>query len=445
MSETTLDTRTVPHDMDAEMAALGGMLLTPSAAADVAELLNAADFYRPAHQTIYRAAAALMDRGDPVDAISVNAELDKLGEINRVGGAPYLHTLAASIPTAANAAYYARIVADKALLRRLVETGTRVAQIGYTGEGEAAALVEDAQAEMMAITSGAEPEEDAFFRSFMPQVVAGIEDRANADTNLVGLPTGLNDLDELTRGFRPGQLITVGARPSLGKSTLALDMVRAASVNAEDPAPAAFFSLEMGRNELGERLLSAQARVAFTRIQAGTVDDADWARMAEAMPRINAAPVAVRDDVNDLRIIRSVCRRMKATTGLRLVVVDYLQLVETGERSENRQQDVSAVSGALKAMAKELGVTVIALSQLNRGPESRDDKKPRMSELRESGSIEQDSDMVILLHRDDFYDQESVRAGEADLFVVKHRNGPTATLTAAFQGHYARFMDMARG
>ncbi|MFD0773474.1 replicative DNA helicase, partial [Streptomonospora algeriensis] len=335
---------------------------------------------------------------------------------------------------------------DRTLLRRLVESGTRAAQLGYAGEGEAAALVESAQAEMMAITAGgATADEQPWAVDFMPQVMAGIEDRANAESELVGLSTGLAELDALTRGLRPGQLITVGARPSIGKSTLAMDMVRAATMRTEEPAPAVFFSLEMSRSELGERLLSAQARVPLSRITAGTVDDADWKRMAAAMPDINAAPLAVRDDVTDLRIIRSVCRRMKATSGLRLVVVDYLQLVQTGEKAENRQQEVSRISGALKTMAKELGVTVIALSQLNRASETRGDKKPWLSELRESGAIEQDSDVVILLHREDFYDKESLRAGEADLDVAKHRNGPTATITVSFQGHYARFMDMARG
>ena len=445
MTDETYETRIPPHDIQAEQSVLGGMLISPDEAVNVMAMLNAEHFYRPAHQIIYSAICALINRGEPCDAIAVNAELTKHGESTRVGGAPYLHDLTETIPTAANAGYYAKIVFDRALLRRLVEVGTRAAQLGYAGEGEALDLVDQIQGQMMSLTQGSTTETGTRTTTLMELVVDSAEKRSKRGPGtLVGLPSGFADLDALTSGFMPGQLIIVGARPSVGKSTLALDISRACAIGADHPS--VFFSLEMGEEELGQRLISAEGKLPLHLIKDSTLmKDPDWITMGKAASKISEAPLIVHDKIMMLSAIRAEIRRLHRTEGIRLAVVDYLQLVDTDGKKENRTQEVGEISRALKLLAKELGIVIIALSQMNRGSEQRTDKRPMLSELRESGSLEQDADMVILIYREDMHDKESPRAGEADLMVVKHRNGPTTDVSVAFQGHYSRFIDMPSG
>ncbi|KOX08912.1 helicase DnaB [Nocardiopsis sp. NRRL B-16309] len=436
--------RTPPHDIQAEQSVLGGMLLSKDAITQVVEIIRSADFYRPAHQIIYDSVVDLFSRGEPVDAISVNAELTKRGEAARVGGAPYLHTLTEAIPTAANAGYYAKIVSDRAVLRRLVEVGTRIAQIGYAGDGEVDDLVDHAQAEIYKVAEKRTGEDYVVLGDIMPGALDEIEAIGAHDGTLTGVPTGFADFDALTNGLHPGQMVIIAARPAVGKSTLALDFARAASIKNE--MTSVFFSLEMGRNEIVMRLLSAEARVPLHTMRSGLMTDEDWARLARRMGEVASAPLFIDDSPNmSMMEIRAKCRRLKQQHDLKLVIVDYLQLMSSPGRVESRQQEVSEMSRSLKLLAKELEVPVVALSQLNRGPEQRTDKRPQVSDLRESGSIEQDADMVILLYREDVHDKESPRAGEADIIVAKHRNGPTADVTVAFQGHYSRFVDMAPG
>jgi replicative DNA helicase len=436
--------RTPPQDLEAEQSVLGGMLLSKDAIADVVEALRGGDFYKPAHQTIYEAILDLYGRGEPADAITLSAELTKRGELGRVGGAPYLHTLISSVPTAANAGYYARIVSERAILRRLVEAGTRITQMGYADTGEVDEVVDRAQAEIYAVTERRSSEDYAPLAEIMEGTLDEIEAIGSRGGTMVGVPTGFTDLDGLTNGLHPGQLVVVAARPGLGKSTLALDFARAASIKSG--LTSVIFSLEMTRNEITMRLLSAEARVGLHHMRTGSLGDDDWTKLARKMSEVASAPLFIDDSPNmTMMEIRAKCRRLKQRHDLKLVVVDYLQLMSSGKRVESRQQEVAEFSRALKLLAKELEVPVVALSQLNRGPEQRTDKKPMLSDLRESGSIEQDSDMVILLHREDAYERESPRAGEADFIVAKHRNGPTATITVAFQGHYSRFVDMAQG
>ncbi|GLU47024.1 replicative DNA helicase [Nocardiopsis ansamitocini] len=436
--------RTPPNDIMAEQCVLGGMLLSKEAITQVVEIVRSADFYRPAHQTIYDTVIDLFSRGEPVDAVSVNAELTKRGEITRVGGAPYLHTLTDAVPTAANAGYYARIVSDRAVLRRLVEVGTRIAQIGYSGDGEVDDLVDRAQAEIYRVAEKRTGEDYLPLAEIMPGALDEIEAISSHDGSMTGVPTGFTDFDALSNGLHPGQMIIIAARPAVGKSTLALDFARAASIKHQ--LTSVFFSLEMGRNEIVMRLLSAEARVPLHTMRSGLMNDDDWTRLARRMGEVASAPLFIDDSPNmSMMEIRAKCRRLKQQHDLKLVIVDYLQLMSSPGRVESRQQEVSEMSRSLKLLAKELEVPVIALSQLNRGPEQRTDKKPQVSDLRESGSIEQDADMVILLYREDVHEKESPRAGEADLIVAKHRNGPTATVTVAFQGHYSRFVDMAPG
>ncbi|HTZ26831.1 MAG TPA: replicative DNA helicase [Streptosporangiaceae bacterium] len=742
--------RTPPHDLAAEQCVLGGMLMSKDAISDVLEVIHPGDHYRPAHQLVHEVILDLYSRGEPADAVTVANELTKRGEIARVGGAPYLHTLMASVPTAANAGYYARIVRERAILRRLVEAGTRIVQLGYAGDGDADEIVDRAEAEVYGVTARRISEDYLALAEIMPGALDEIEAIGSRGGGLNGVPTGFADLDALTNGLHPGQMIVIAARPALGKalaletklptpvgwttmgevavgdqlvgadgrpvnvlaatevmhgrpcyevafstgevivadgqhqwltwtgpgsetavvqtteqiaatldrrpgnrgqnhavpacgpfdlpeadlpvlpyalgvwlggpytaaagltiadpeiamrvaasdfraipareekripvtylrgseaqrrallagildiggtvagngaihlavtsrelacdvrelvlslgyrcsmpnrkaprggatasrylirfltddqvfllsrkqrlhkerlrhdprmarwryivgarpvpsrpvrcvqvdspdqlylagdgmipthnSTLALDLARAASVRGG--LTAVIFSLEMSRNEITMRLLSAEARVPLHSMRTGQMSEDDWTRLARRMSEVVDAPLFIDDSPNmSMMEIRAKCRRLKQRHDLRLVIIDYLQLMSSPKRVENRQQEVSDMSRQLKLLAKELDVPVVAVAQLNRGPEQRTDKRPLLADLRESGSIEQDSDVVILLHREDAYERESPRAGEADLIVAKHRNGPTATVTVAFQGHYSRFSDMAR-
>ncbi len=436
--------RTPPHDLLAEQSAIGGMLLSKDAVADAVEQVRAIDFYIPKHEIIFDAILSLYSHGEPTDVIAVTDELTKLGELSRAGGADYLHTLTSVVPTAANAGFYASIVAEKAVLRRLVEAGTRIVQMGYASEGEVVDLVNNAQAEIYGVTGGVEAEDYVPLTDAVTVAIDEIEAAKGKDGQMTGVPTGFADLDALTNRLHPGQLIIVAARPALGKSTLALDFARAASIKYD--MPSIFFSLEMGRSEIAMRLLSAEASVPLQSMRKGTVDARDWTTIAQTRGRINDAPLYIDDSPNMTLVeIRAKCRRLKQKVGLKLVVIDYLQLMTSGKKVESRQQEVSEFSRALKLMAKELQVPVIALSQLNRGPEQRADKMPAISDLRESGSLEQDADMVILLHRESAYEKDNPRAGEADFIVAKHRNGPTGTITVGFHGHFSRFADMPAG
>ena len=435
--------RTPPQDIPAEQSVLGGMLLSKDAIADVVEVVRATDFYKPAHQTIFDVVVDLYGKGEPADPITVSAELTRLGEIGRVGGAPYLHTLLSSVPTAANAGFYARIVAEQAVLRRLVEAGTRIVQLGYgaSGAGGVDDTVDRAQQAIYDVTERRSSEDYTLLEQLMQPTMDELEAIGSRGGSMSGVPTGFVDLDGLTNGLHPGQLIVIAGRPGLGKSTLGLDIARAASVKTG--LPSAIFSLEMSKTEITMRLLSAEARVPLHHMRSGTMTDDDWNRLARRMGEVAEAPLYIDDSPNlTMMEIRAKARRLRQRNDLRLIVIDYLQLMSGNKKAESRQQEVSELSRSLKLLAKELEIPVIAMSQLNRGAEQRTDKKPQISDLRESGSIEQDADMVILLHREDAYEKESPRAGEADFIVAKHRNGPTATITVAFQGHYSRFVDM---
>ena len=434
--------RTPPQDNAAEQSVLGSMLLSKDAIADASEELRGTDFYRPAHEIIFDAIVDLYGRGEPADPVTVSAELQRRGELQRIGGAPYLHTLSANVPIAANAGYYAEIVHEKAILRRLVTAGTKIVQLGYAGEGTIDAVVDEAQAEVYKITDKRTQEDYAPLADIMEGVLDEIEAIGNRDGGMYGVPTGFADLDDLTNGLHSGQMIIVAARPAMGKSTLALDLCRSASIHNQ--MASVFFSLEMNRSEITMRLLSAEAKVPLNHIRNGNMTDDDWAKLARKMGEVSSAPMFIDDSPNmTMMEIRSKARRLKQNHDLRLIVIDYMQLMSSGKKVESRQLEVSEFSRQIKLLAKELELPIIALSQLNRGPEQRADKRPAMSDLRESGSLEQDADMVILLHRDDVYERESTRPGEADLIVAKHRNGPTRDITVAFQGHYSRFVDMA--
>ncbi len=435
--------RVPPQDLFAEQCTLGAMLLSVDAIGDVQGILRSNDWYQPKHQTIHEAISKVYERGEPVDAITIADELAKTGALARIGGAPYLHTLTSSVPNASSAAYYAKIVNEQAVLRHLIEAGTRISQMAYSAEGEVNALVEMAQTEVFNITNENKAEDYQPIDTLMPGVIQHLEAISDGSGQMVGVPTGFRDLDELTNGLQPGQMVVIAARPAMGKSTLGLDIARNAAI--KNRLTSAIFSLEMDHTEIMMRLLSAEAKVKLGNLRNGRMSDDDWMKLANVQAEMDGAPLFIDDSPNlTLMEIRAKCRRLAQQHDLRLVVIDYLQLMTSGKKVESRQMEVSEFSRSLKLMAKELGVPVIAISQLNRGPEQRTEKVPMMSDLRESGAIEQDADMVILLHRPDVYNKED-RPGEADFNVAKHRNGPTRTITTVFQGHYSRFVDSYDG
>lgn len=438
--------RVPPQDLAAEQSVLGGMMLSKDAIGDVTEFIkNSGDYYRPAHGIIHDAILDLYSQGEPADPITVADELTKRGELALAGGPGYLHTLVDAVPTAANAEYYAEIVHERAALRNLIRAGTRIAGMGYAAKGELAEILNTAESELAAVVDNNDSSQAAYigddFEPYLDEL-----DRVQRHGQTSGVTTGFIDLDALTSGgLKPGQMITIGGRPAMGKTTLGVTIARAAAI--ENGRRVAFFSLEMSRQELRDRVICAQGQINFHHLRKkGGMTDDDWTRFAKVTPQVTGAPLII-DDSPDMTIaqIKSRCRRIKQRGGLDLVVIDYLQLLQSGlKRVENRQTEVATMSRSIKLMAKELAVPVIVMAQLNRGPEQRIDKTPVASDLRESGSLEQDSDIVLLVHRPDAFEKESPRAGEADLIVAKHRGGPTATITVAFQGHYARFVDMSR-
>ncbi|SYZ34115.1 Replicative DNA helicase [Propionibacterium australiense] len=435
--------RVPPQDVEAEKSVLGAMLLSKDAIADVTEELRADDFYRPNHEAIFNAIIELYGHGEPADAVTVAAQLEKTGELERVGGRVYLIDLMQSVSIAANAGHYAQIVHDKATLRRLVEASMKISQLGYQGAGDVPDIVDAAQQAIYEVSDINTSDDYQSLKDLLEPTIDEMEAIQSHDDAMSGVPTGFAELDELTNGLHAGQMVIVAARPAVGKSTLALDLARSAAV--KNGLTTVYFSLEMGKTELVMRLLSAEAGVPLNHIRNGKMSEDDWQQIVRKTGHVQEAPLFIDDSPNlTMMEIRSKARRLRQRNDLRLVIIDYLQLMSSGRKVESRQLEVSEFSRQIKLLAKELQIPVIALCQLNRGPEQRNDKRPMLSDLRESGSLEQDADVVILLHREDAYDRDSPRAGEADFIVAKHRNGPTATVTTAFQGHYSRFVDMQR-
>ena len=441
--EGTGDTRVPPNDQAAEMSTLGGMLLSSDAIADVLELVKAEDFYFPKHEIIFNAINTVFSRQEPTDVIMITDQLTREGNLNKIGGASYLHTLESSVPTAANASYYASIVADKAILRKLVQSGTRITQLGYAAEGDPSELVNDAQVEIFTIGRSAGAQDAIVLRDAVKIAVNEMEDQAKSAKEGLDIPTGFRELDDVTNGLHPGQLILIAARPGLGKSTLALDFARSAALRSH--VPTVFFSLEMSASEISQRLMSAETSVPLSAIRKSKdLQSEGWKRINTLQPKLDDIPLFIDDSPNlTLSEIRAKCRRLKAQHGIKLVIIDYLQLMTSGKKVENRQQEVSEFSRSLKLLAKELGVPIVALSQLNRGPENSPDKKPQLSHLRESGSLEQDADIVLLLHRERFAEQGENR-NDAEIHIAKHRNGEMRVLQVLFEGHYSRFSDLAK-
>jgi replicative DNA helicase len=435
--------RVPPHNLDAEISVLGSMLLSKHAIAEVTELVGPEDFYRGAHRTLFEAIRGLYDRGEPVDTVTLTDDLDRAGQLEGVGGAVAIAELIAEVPTAANALHYARIVADHAVRRRLIETGTQITRIGYEAE-EVDEALDSAEALMYQAGQRNFGSEFASMKELLSASFEQIERLHENNSAITGLASGFHDFDELTAGLQPSQLIIVAARPAMGKSTLVQNI--ATHVSVDQRLPVALFSLEMSKMELIQRVLSAEARVDSDRLRTGRLQEADWPKLSKAMGRLAEAPLFLDETPSiNLMEIRSKCRRLKQQHGLDLIIVDYLQLMQSHRRVDNRAQEVGELSRGLKILAKELEVPVIVLSQLNRRLEERTEKRPQLADLRESGSIEQDADIVCFIYRDEVYNPDSGSEGEADLIVAKHRSGPLRDIKLSFIGRHSRFASMARG
>lgn len=435
--------QTAPHSLEAEVAVLGAALLSATAAGEVVEAVQAEDFYRPAHRTVYEAIADLFARGESVDPITLVDKLTRHGKLDDVGGASAIHDLIAGVPTAAHAAYYAGIVQDRAVRRRLIDAAGHLARLGYDGDEDLEVLVDRAEAAIYSATQRRTNSHYSNLAELLSPALLELEELAAADRQFAGLPTGLTELDRLLAGLQPQNLVVIAARPSVGKTALALALLEHVTVKLRRPA--LVFSLEMSRKELVQRLLASHARVDTARLRTGRLTDDDWGKLSNSLAPLSEAPLYL-DDTPGLSLMemRSRARRVKQRHGLELIVVDYLQLMQPNRRAENRQQEVAEASRGCKRLAKELEVPVVALSQLSRQPELRADKRPQLADLRDSGAVEQDADVVVFIYRDEVYNADSPHCGIAELHVAKHRNGPTGAVRVAFLAHLAKFASLAR-
>jgi replicative DNA helicase len=436
--------RIPPHNLDAEQSVLGAMLESKEAIANVVEVIDPDDFYKPGHSQIYEIILDLYGRGEPADAITVADELARRGLLEPIGGKPYIHGLLEAYPTASSARRYARIIEEHALLRRLVDAGNQVQELGFSMPEDVTEAVDQAEEVVYKVAQRRLREDLQPIRRLLTENMEAIETLYERGENITGLSAGFPDLDDMTAGFQPSTLVIVAARPSMGKSALLADFALHAATRQN--APVVMFSLEMSRHELVQRFLASEARVDSQRIRRGSLHEQDWTRLSAALGRLAEAPIFIDDSANiTLMEMRAKCRRLKARNGLGLVIVDYLQLMQSPRRSENRQQEVSEISRALKIFARELEVPVLCASQLNRAVEYRADKRPLLGDLRESGSIEQDSDLVMFIYRDEVYNPDTAAKGEAELIIAKHRNGPTGQVRLAFMNQYTKFASIARG
>jgi replicative DNA helicase len=435
-----------PQNLDAEESVLGAMMLSAGAIAAVSEVLSAdgREFYRESHAKVYRAALTLYAKGEPVDAITLVDQLDERGELEDAGGKVRVHELAALVPASANAAHYAQIVKEAATLRGLIRVGGEIARLGWERPGETAELVDRAEQVLFELSQERAQSEFSHIETLLKESFDRITALYESGADVTGLPSGFRDLDRITSGFQEGNLVILAARPSMGKSALGLCI--AANLAVRKSVPVALFTLEMSKSEVTQRLMCSEAKVESQRLRTGKLSADDWPRLTAACDKLAKAPIYV-DDSGGITMmeIRSKARRLKSKhPDLGLIIVDYLQLMTSGTNPENRVQEVSQISRSLKVLARDLDVPIIALSQLSRAVEQRHDKRPILSDLRESGSLEQDADIVCFIYRDEYYNQEeSEQQGLAEVIVAKHRNGPTDTVKLSFLKRYAKFADLA--
>ena len=433
-----------PHDLEAEQAIIGSMLTDKDAVISAIEVLKEEDFYREDNKAIYTAILNLYNRAEPVDIITVKAELEAMGKFEQVGGLEYLAELPEKVPTTANAMKYIKIVEEKSLLRRLIHTANEIIELGYNPTEDVEDIMEGAEKKIFNIMQdknqkGYTPIKDVLVESFTQ-----LEELYNRKQHITGVPTGFSELDYKTSGFHGSELILIAARPAMGKSAFALNIATNAAVRAR--VPVAIFSLEMSKEQMVNRILCSEAMVDSNKVRTGKLEEDDWTKLAEASGPLSEAEIYI-DDTPGISVteIRAKCRKLKLEKNIGMVVIDYLQLIQgSNKRNGSREQEISEISRSLKILAKEIGVPVIALSQLSRAVEQRPDHRPMLSDLRESGAIEQDADIVMFLYRDDYYNQDSEKKDIAEVIMAKHRAGSTGTVELLWLGSYTKFVNLER-
>ncbi len=435
-----------PQHIEAEQSVLGGILIENEAVNRVTEILDADDFYRDAHRKIYNALLNLSERDEPADLITLTNELRKSDQLDSIGGASYLASLIDSVPTAANIEYYARIVKEKAILRKLIQTSTEIITQGYEDRGDVEGFLDEAERAIFEISEKRVRPSFYSIREIVKESFATIEKLFKKKEAVTGVPSGFKELDRMTAGFQPSDLIIIAGRPSMGKTAFCLDVAEYAAIG--NKIPVAIFSLEMSKEQLVIRMLCSQANVEGTRLRTGYLNESDWPKLTIAAGNLSDAPIYI-DDTAALSALelRAKARRLKSEHGLGMVIVDYLQLMKGRARVESRQQEISEISRSLKALAKELNIPVIAVSQLSRKTEERTGNRPQLSDLRESGAIEQDADLILFIYRDEVYnrDPENPNRGKAEVIIGKQRNGPIGKIDLAFLDKFTTFKDLYRG
>ena len=433
-----------PHDTEAEQAVIGSMLTDKDAIISAIEVLKEEDFYREDNKTIYSAILNLYNRAEPVDIITLKAELSSLGKLEAVGGLEYLAELPDKVPTTANVDKYIKIVEEKSLLRNLLKTANEIIKLGYDETQEVDVLMDQAEKKIFDAIQSRNQKGYFSIKDILVDTFTELEQLYNQKQHITGVPTGFADLDYKTAGFHNSDLILIAARPAMGKSAFALNIASHAATRAN--IPVAIFSLEMSKEQMVNRILCSEAMVDSNKVRTGKIDDEDWAKLAEASGTLSESKIFI-DDTPGISImeIRAKCRKLKLEQNIGMVVIDYLQLVQgTGKRGASREQEIAEISRSLKILAKEINVPVIALSQLSRAPEQRPDHRPMLSDLRESGSIEQDADIVMFLYRDDYYNEDSEKKNIAEVILAKHRSGSTGTVELLWLGNYTKFANIEK-
>ncbi len=434
--------RIPPHNLEAERSALGAAMLDRDMLSEILEEVKAEDFYNENHKEIYQAIWELYRENSPVDMLTVCEELKRRKSLDMVGGRAYIATLTAEVPSTANAAEYAKIVAEKATIRQMIRTSEDITEKGYEAKMAAGEILDYAESGIFSIAQKRQKNDYAKIQEVLLENLRIIDEASKNKDKIVGIPTGFRELDEKTSGLQRSDLVIVAARPAMGKTAFALNIAQQSAVKAGSSV--IIFSLEMAKEQLGQRLLAMQARVEMQKLKQGDLDRTDWERISMAADDLNGTKIVIDDTPGiSLMEMRNKCRRLKAEQGLDLVVIDYLQLMKFDGKADSRQQEISSISRNLKLLAREMDCPVIVLSQLSRAPEQRPDKRPILSDLRESGSIEQDADIVIFLYRDDYYNPETETPGVCEINIAKHRSGPTGKIELTWVSRYTKFSDKA--
>lgn len=434
--------RIPPHNAEAERSVLGAAMLDKDVLSEILEEVKAEDFYSENHKEIFQAIWELYRENSPVDMLTVCEELKRRKALDMVGGRAYIANLTAEVPSTANAAEYAKIVAEKATLRQMIKTSEDITEKGYEAKMDAAEILDYAESGIFSIAQRRQKNDYAKIQDVLLENLRIIDEASKNKDKIVGIPTGFKELDEKTSGLQRSDLVIVAARPAMGKTAFALNIAQQSAVKAGSSV--IIFSLEMGKEQLGQRLLAMQARVEMQKLKQGDLDRTDWDRISMAANDLNGTKIVIDDTPGiSLMEMRNKCRRLKAEQGLDLIVVDYLQLMKFDGKADSRQQEISAISRNMKLLAREMDCPVIVLSQLSRAPEQRPDKRPILSDLRESGSIEQDADIVIFLYRDDYYNPETETPGVCEINIAKHRSGPTGKIELTWVSRYTKFSDKA--